>query len=280
MRINTNVASMTALESNTTVNNELAQSLGRLSSGLKITKASDDSSGMAIADKLRTQASAIGQGINNANAANTFIQIADKAMAEQSNIMDIVKTKLMQAATSTTSESGRQAILNDIKVLLKQFDAISTSTNYNGEPLLDGNDFTFQIGESSTDIVEVKTTMAATTASISGAGSSLKTLKDTTSISTFSGGTALAFMSAVDTAITNLNTVRSQFGSGQNQVESALRNMMTSKTNIKAAESIIRDVDYAEESANFNKLNIIAQAGTYAISQANNVQQNVLKLLQ
>ncbi len=85
---------------------------------------------------------------------------------------------------------------------------------------------------------------------------------------------------AIDTAITNLNIVRAEFGSGQNQIESALRNMMTAKTNIKAAESIIRDVDYAAESANFNKQNIIAQAGTYAISQANQVQQNVLKLLQ
>ena len=91
---------------------------------------------------------------------------------------------------------------------------------------------------------------------------------------------ALDAMSTIDTALTNLNTVRSEFGSAQNQVESALRNMMTTHTNLKAAESIIRDVDYAAESANFNKQNIIAQAGTYAISQANQVQQNVLKLLQ
>ena len=84
----------------------------------------------------------------------------------------------------------------------------------------------------------------------------------------------------IDTALTSLNTTRSGFGSAQNQLESAVRNMMTQVTNIKAAESVIRDVDYAKESANFNKQNIVAQAGTFAISQANNVQQNVLKLLQ
>ena len=277
MRINTNIASLTAQEAAVNVNKNLSSSLEKLSSGLRINKASDDASGMSIADKLRTQASSIGQGIDNANSANTFIQIADKAMAEQSNILDIVKTKLMQASTSTTSSNGRAAILNDIKALLTQFDSISTSTNYNGTTVLDGSNFTFQIGELSTDTVTVSTSYAVTTTSISGGESSLATLKGLT---TLAASSAIDFMTTIDTSLTALNTVRSEFGSAQNQVESALRNMMTTKTNLKAAESIIRDVDYAAESANFNKQNIIAQAGTYAISQANAVQQNVLRLLQ
>ncbi|MCK5110927.1 MAG: flagellin [Arcobacteraceae bacterium] len=284
MRINTNIASLTAQESAVNVNKNLSSSLEKLSTGLRINKASDDASGMAIADKLRTQASAVGQGIANANSANTFIQIADKAMAEQSNIMDIVKTKLMQASTSTTSTDGRTAILNDIKALLTQFDAISSSTNYNGTTLLDGSNFDFQIGEDSTnDKVTVTTSYAAKTASIdSGTGGSVgvASLSGMTTAASFTAAVALESMEAIDTALTNLNTVRAEFGSGQNQIESALRNMMTTKTNLKAAESIIRDVDYAAESANFNKQNIIAQAGTYAISQANAIQQNVLKLLQ
>ncbi|MCK5110926.1 MAG: flagellin [Arcobacteraceae bacterium] len=287
MRINTNVASLTAQESAVNVGKNLSSSLEKLSTGLRINKASDDASGMAIADKLRTQASAVGQGIANANAANTFIQIADKAMAEQSNIMDIVKTKLMQASTSTTSSDGRVAILNDIKALLSQFDAISSSTNYNGTTLLQGADFDFQIGEDSTnDKITVATTYGATTTSIASSGGAagkvgLKSLASTGVTTTnITASMALAAMSTIDAALTNLNTVRSEFGSGQNQIESALRNMMTTRTNLKAAESIIRDVDYAAESANFNKQNIIAQAGTYAISQANAIQQNVLRLLQ
>ena len=280
MRINTNISSLTAQEASVNVNKELGSSLEKLSTGLRINKASDDASGMAIADKLRTQASGVQQGISNANSANTFIQIADKAMGEQSNILDIVKTKLMQASTSTTSTDGRAAILNDVKALLTQFDSISTSTNYNGKTTLNGNDFTFQIGEKATDIVKVSTSRAITTSSISGDGSSLADLKSSMTIDNFAGSAALSLMSTVDKALTNLNTVRSEFGSAQNQVESALRNMMTTHTNLKAAESIIRDVDYAAESATFNKKNIIAQAGTYAISQANAVQQNVLRLLQ
>ena len=278
MRINTNVASLTAQESAVNVGKNLSSSLEKLSTGLRINKASDDASGMAIADKLRTQASSVGQGIANANSANTFIQIADKAMGEQSNILDIVKTKLMQASTSTTSSDGRTAILNDIRALLTQFDAISSSTNYNGTTLLQGADFDFQIGEDSTnDKITVTTSYAARTESITGAGGSLNVIAN---LSDITAGSALTAMTVVDNALTNLNTVRSEFGSGQNQIESALRNMMTTRTNLKAAESIIRDVDYAAESANFNKQNIIAQAGTYAISQANAIQQNVLRLLQ
>ncbi len=286
MRINTNVASMVAQESSINTNKNLGTSLEKLSSGLRINKASDDASGMAIADKLRTQASGIAQGISNANSANSFIQIADKAMGEQSNILDMVKTKLLQAATSTTSEDGRTAIGKEIKALLTQFDNISTTTNYNSQALLDGSDFTFQIGEAAAETVSVSTSHAATTGSIASSsngtsGAALASLKAgfETGV-TFTATLANGSMDTIDKALTNLNKVRSEFGSGQNQVESAIRNMMTTQTNIKAAESIIRDVDYAAESANFNKQNIIAQAGTYAMSQANSIQQNVLKLLQ
>jgi flagellin len=287
MRINTNISSLTAQEASINVNKALGSSLEKLSTGLRINKASDDASGMAIADKLRTQASGVKQGISNANSANTFIQIADKAMGEQSNILDIVKVKLMQASTSTTSTDGRSAILNDIKALLTQFDSITTSTNYNGKTTLDGSDFTFQIGEKTTDIVKVSTSHAVNTSSIAstaktGAANlvSLKSTATGVSAGNFTATIALKTMEVIDKALTNLNTVRSEFGSAQNQVESALRNMMTTHTNLKAAESIIRDVDYAAESANFNKQNIVAQAGTYAISQANAIQQNVLRLLQ
>jgi flagellin len=111
--------------------------------------------------------------------------------------------------------------------------------------------------------------LGKTSASVTSAGST-----------SFGAGSARAMMKNIDSALNQLNSWRSDVGSTQNQLESALRNMMTQKTNIKAAESVIRDVDYAQESANFNKQNIIAQAGTYAMSQSNAIQQNVLRLLQ
>ena len=292
MRINTNVSSLTALEANTQTNKTLGQSLEKLSTGLKINKASDDASGLSIADKLRTQASGLNQAVSNGNSAVALAQIADKAMAEQSNILDIIKQKLIQASTATTSLDGSDAIAKDISKLLDQVDNIGKQTTYNGILLLQqsagGNEgtaaLTFQMGTLAADTVSLDAGIAA---NASGMGMTTVVGATSAGISNFGGATAAsaqgaarALMAAVDTSLTQLNSWRADVGSTQNQLESAIRNIMTQVTNIKAAESVIRDVDYAQESANFNKQNIISQAGTYSISQANNVQQNVMRLLQ
>jgi flagellin len=284
MRINTNVSSLNAQESATNTNNALSSSLEKLSSGLAINKAADDASGLAIADKLRTQATSINQATDNGNSAVSLLQIADKSMAEQSNILDTIKAKMIQANTDTTSDDGKESIKNDIRKLLEQLNNIAEQTNYNGTALLQastGNGgtgtmtgLTFQVGESANDTIEVGNIQSNTS------GLSLTSIVNNVSAgATFTSYDIIA-QTAVDDAITKLNEFRSEIGSTQNQVESAVRNLMTQATNVNAAESVIRDVDYAQESANFNKQNIIAQAGSYAISQANTVQQNVLKLLQ
>jgi flagellin len=282
MRINTNAASLVAQEAATNTNKNLSSSLEKLSTGLRINKASDDASGLAIADKLRTQASSIGQSISNGNSAVSLTQIADKAMAEQSNILDIIKTKLVQAATDTTSDDGRKAIGKDVSKLLDQLDNIASQTNYNGTTLLQGasggasaDQLTFQMGEKAADIIQTNTGVRANVS-----GLTLDGLKASSDAGFTDAGSARSLMATVDTAINTLNGWRADFGSTQNQLESAIRNQMTQQTNIKSAESVIRDVDYAQESANFNKQNIIAQAGTYAMSQANAIQQNVTRLLQ
>ncbi|AXX88348.1 flagellin [Malaciobacter marinus] len=282
MRINTNAASLVAQEAATNTNKNLSSSLEKLSTGLRINKASDDASGLAIADKLRTQASSIGQSISNGNSAVSLTQIADKAMAEQSNILDIIKTKLVQASTDTTSDDGRKAIGKDVSKLLDQLNNIASQTNYNGTTLLQGasggaaaDQLTFQMGEKAADTIQ---TNSGVRANVSGL--TLDGLKASSDAGFASAGSARSLMATVDTAINTLNGWRADFGSTQNQLESAIRNQMTQQTNIKSAESVIRDVDYAQESANFNKQNIIAQAGTYAMSQANAIQQNVTRLLQ
>ena len=125
MRINTNVASLVAQESNANTNTRIGSSLEKLSTGLRINAASDDASGLAIADKLRTHATALNQAVANGNSAITLTQIADKAMSEQSNILDIVKQKLIQAGTATTSAEGLTSIGKDITKLLDQLNNIS-----------------------------------------------------------------------------------------------------------------------------------------------------------
>ncbi|MDN5126561.1 flagellin [Aliarcobacter butzleri] len=307
MKINTNVSSLTAQEAASNTNKSITNSLEKLSSGLRVNKAADDASGLAIADKLRTQATSINQGIANGNSAVALLQITDKSMAEQSTILDTIKAKLIQANTDTTSVAGRTAIAKDITKLLQQLNNIGEQTNYNGTNLLQNarttsdasnmdnltaartakGGLSFQVGEGSSDLIKTKTInsnvaglklSALARAVRSGAKMSAGATAGTTGV--FTRTMAQSGQKAIDKAITTLNGYRGDIGSTQNQIESAIRNLSTQATNIKNAESVIRDVDYAQESANFNKLNIISQAGSYAISQANAVQQNVLKLLQ
>jgi flagellin len=289
MRISTNVSSLNAIESQVNNSKELSSSLEKLSSGLAINKASDDASGIAIADKLRTQGSGITQAISNANSANTLIQIADKAMGEQSNILDIVTTKLLQASTSTTSGDGRNALAKDINALLTQLNNIASSTNYNGVSVLQlsstdtssASSLSFQIGELSTDKVLTSNNIRANTYGL-GTTNSVGTLQDLKSIvnaGSISASEALDALTILSESVTELNAYRSSFGAAQNQIESSLRNMLTTKTNIKAAESVIRDVDYSVESANFTKRSLIGEASTYAQAQANAIPETVLDFL-
>lgn len=492
------------LKENSINNNKLlGNSLEKLSTGFKINKSSDNASGLAISDKLRTQASGIKQGIDNANSAIALTQIADKSMGEISNILDTVKAKLIQAHTNTTSEDGRISIKKDIEKLLTQIESIAEQTNYNGTKLLSHEGLEFQVGDKSSDIIPLKK-MDINLDSLSGVGDSgidyskvnvndlegytyiqdeyyslysdesqviftkndmlkdnddipitdnindilvndwliylsgsfsiemevnsnnfqlssttvyeniyskillldtddgiiipedestkeyferyisynslsgmvnyvqdgnngdvgygyfefgfgdgfwspndeqyynddiitknqiLKfstsnadfnfslfniqinkieihgignidlrhfyyvnpddiqpnsptitcgTLQDLKNISheDFTFDCAGSFQPVVDFAISKLNNYRSEVGSTQNQLESSVRNNMTNYVNIKNAESIIRDIDYAQESANFNKSNIISQSGSYVQAQANEIDKNyVLSLL-
>jgi flagellin len=176
--------------------------------------------------------------------------------------------------------------MKDMDKLLDQLNNIASQTNYNGITLLQASaqsrdsaaSLTFQMGETANDTISSTAGVMSNTSGLTL--TSLKNAINGQSGADFSAASARGFMTKIDSALNQMNSWRSDFGSTQNQLESALRNMATQQTNIKAAESVIRDVDYAAESANFNKQNIIAQAGTYAISQANAVQQNVLRLLQ
>ena len=286
MRINTNVSSLIAQEANQNTNSRIGSSLEKLSTGLRINKASDDASGLAIADKLRTEANGLQQALSNGNSAVSLTQITDKAMAEQSNILDVIKQKLIQQATATTSVDGAKSIAKDISKLIDQIDNISDTTTYNGQMLLQQSatgtslELKFQMGTGTNDTISLK---AGIFANQSGLG--VSTLYDSAvgagwTTATSAQDSARSFLAGIDSALTTLNGWRADVGSTQNQLESSVRNIMTQVTNTKAAESVIRDVDYASESANFNRQNIIAQAGTYAISQANAASQNVLRLLQ
>ena len=278
MRINTNVSALTAIQQNSKNTRVLDRSLEKLSTGLQINKASDNEAGMSIADKLRTQISSTRQGLDNANSAVAMLQIADQAINEQSNILDTIRTKLVQASSSTTSSDGIESLNSDIQKLLTQLDNIAIETNYNGITMLsDGTDSgsasekVFHMGLTSDSEVKLDAGIQTNT-------TGLDVKKSDMEIN--SNSDARDRLSKVDDALTTLNNTRAKIGTVQSQVNSSMRGIMAIAVNIGTAESIIRDVDYASESANFNKANIISQAGNYALTQANASAQGVTRYLQ
>ena len=256
------------------------QSLNAIATGVTLNQASNDASSLAISNNLQVEANGYSQAIENTNSAIALTQIADGATKEQSNILDNVKEKLLQASTDTTSQDGRESILKDIQGLLEQFDNIASSTNYNGNTLLQDSDtnnaassnLQFQAGNENADIIETQGVQSNT----EGLGLSGLLNQD---VNSFSSSDARAFLEDIDNAISGLSDIRSEFGSVQNQLESSTTNLLTQKNQTIEANSVF-DTDYAKESSNFSKQNVLAQIGAYASAQANNInQQTVGRLL-
>ncbi|RXK14175.1 flagellin [Halarcobacter mediterraneus] len=274
MQVNNNVQ----FDQSTYLN--LNQSLNRISTGLEINSAADDASSLSISDKLRTEASGLSQSIDNVNSGLASLQIADKSISEQSNILDTVKEKLLQASTDTTSQDGREQILDEIKDLLTNFDQIASSTNYNGETLLqnssddssESQSLQFQAGTSSEDIIESTTIQSNT----QGVGLENLINQDPTS---FDAATARAYLGDIDSALTTINNYRGDLGSTQNQLQSSARNLFSEYVSTQEANSAISDLDYSKEVSNFNKQNILAQIGAYGAAQSSNINQNIVNRL-
>jgi flagellin len=274
MQINSN----SALDQNIYLN--LNQSLNRISTGVELNQSSDNASSLSIANSLLSQSNGYSQAIENTNSAIASSQIASGATNEQSNILDNIKGKLLQASTDTTSQEGRASILKDIQSQLDQFNQIASGTNYNGQTLLqkskDDTSATdtqqYQSGLTGDNIIESSSVQSNTQ------GLGLTDLLNQDS-ATFTATDARGFLENVDKAINGLNDIRTDIGATQNQLESSNRNLLTQETSTLNAASLF-DTDYAKESSNFSKQNILAQIGAYGQSQANNInQQTVLRLL-
>lgn len=256
------------------------QALNKIATGHEINSASDDASGLAIVEQLNAETSGISQSIDNVNSGLASLQIADGALSEQSDTLDTVKEKLLQASTDTTSQDGREALLNEIQDLLENFDNIASSTNYNEQTLLQNESddqsaskgLELQAGTNFDDIIESTPIQSNT----EGLGLTDLANEDPSS---FSAKDARDYLKTVDTAIDTLSTIRSDVGSTQNQLESSSRNLLSQYTQTTSASSIIQEVDYAKEVANFSKQNILAQIGAYGAAQSNNINQNIVTRL-
>jgi len=265
-RINTNIGAMNAHRNATMNNVGLDKSLNSLSSGLRINKAADDAAGLAIANQLSSQSQGLGQAIRNSNDGIGLLQTADGALEEYGNILQRIRVLGVQASNDTNDSDSRAAIKTEIDALVGEANQIKSSTDFNGTKLLSGGAATMniQVGHTAADKLNVG---IADVGALAAQTVSTSTQAQTT-------------ISNMDTAITANDTRRANIGANQNRLESVVRNISVTQVNVASAESQIRDVDFAAESANFAKHNILAQSGSYAMSQANSVQQNVLRLLQ
>ena len=256
------------------------QALNRISSGSNITSAADDASGLSILQNLQVESSGISQSIENVTQGIAAVQIGDEAVQRQSEILDQVKEKLLQASTDTTSQDGREALLKDIQGLLDNFDNIASSTNYNGQTILQNSatdnsastGFEFQAGTESGDLIQSGSIQSNTL------GTGLTSLVNQDP-ATFDSQTAREYLETVDQAINSVNDYRAELGSTQNQLQSSTRNLLSEFTENRNATSTLQDVNYAQEVANFSKQNILAQIGAYGAAQSNNINQNIVSRL-
>ena len=263
LTINSNAGGSFTVNQLRNVQDAFTSSLEKIATGKRINKAADDASGMVIADNLGNQARSIGQAISNANDAISMSQIADGALEESTSIIQTIRTKALQAANASQGLESRQAIQNDIDKLIGQLDTIAQNTSYNNQKLLSG-DFvnqSFQVGANAGETITVS--IGSTESSQLG-DQELGRLSD---INVLTAEGAQAAVEITDAALKEVNRIRSEIGSTQNQLTSTISSLSTTRINVLSAESTIRDVDLAEESMNLSRLKRLSQARAYAAVQ-------------
>jgi flagellin len=272
LRINTNTASLNAQRNLTNTTEQLQRSLSRLSSGLRITRASDDAAGLAISERFRAEVRSLQQAQRNALDGISLLQVAEGALNETSGNLIRLRELAIQSANGTLGAGERAALNAEFQDLLTEIDRVANVTEFNGTLLLDGSapTITFQVGANNTVNDQISVTGVDATTTGLGVGA----LAVDTQLA------AQGALTTLDTAIDSVSTLRGGFGTAQNRLESTIRSIAVAVENTAAAESRIRDVDVAIETANLTKYQVLQQAGIAVMAQANVSTQSALALLQ
>ena len=274
LRINTNVASLNAQRNLTGTKWGLDKSLERLSSGYRINRAGDDAAGLAISENLRAQTRGLKQASRNAQDGVSLIQVAEGGLNEISSIMIRLRELAVQAASDTIGPVERQFLNVEYDQLVSEVDRIADSTEFNGTQLLSGTGsvLDFQVGtRNDPNIDRLTFDSSKADANSAALGVNLTSVADKASAQTS--------LSAIDAAIVSVSAMRADFGAIQNRLQSTISNIGISVENLSAANSRIRDVDVAEETAELTRNNILLQAGTSVLAQANQTSNTALSLL-
>lgn len=291
--INTNLISLNAQRNLSASQSSLATTMQRLSSGLRVNSAKDDAAGLAIAERMNAQVRGMNVAMRNANDGISMAQTAEGALSKITDNLQRMRELAVQAANDTNNTNDRGSLGKEYKQLAEEIARVMTSSKFNGRPLFtDSTPVQFQVGANVTSdnqiaLAGIDLTAALGTASTAGLG-----LDSTANPPTVSGplgnltGTsaqatdARASMSAIDQALDLVNSHRATFGAAQNRFEAVVANLQVASENTAAARSRITDADYAQETANLSRTQILQQAGTAMLAQANQMPQSVLKLIQ
>lgn len=276
MQINTNVAATTAYGHLAASSAAKNTSLERLSSGFRINKAADDAAGLVISEKLQGQVNGIKVAIRNAQDGIGVIQTADGALTEVTLILHRMRDLAMHAGNGATDEDARAADLAEYTELAAEIDRIAETTKFGATNLLDGSfTTTFNIGATAADGDVVDVTIESGTP---GEGFSSANL-GVNGLAFTDAATAQGHVATIDAAIDEVTAARGKLGALQNRLEHTINNLQVTQTNVDAARSRIRDTDMAAEMTEFSKQNILQQAGTAMLAQANSAPQAILQLL-
>jgi flagellin len=258
--------------------NAASKSMEKLSSGYRINRAADDAAGLAISEKMRGQIGGLDQAQRNAQDGVSLVQTAEGSLNEVHSMLQRVRDLKTQFDNGTLSSSDQDAIAAEVSQIGQELGNIASQTSFNGNKLLTGSQFTFQVGANDGETIQTTgVTLSATIAS--GGLSELSALSSTSLAKAALSTGSLSAVATIDTAITNISTARANYGAVQNRLEHRLNNLATYQENLTASESRIRDVDMAAEMTSYTKSNILQQAGTSMLAQANQAPQSVLSLL-
>ncbi|MEN6081226.1 flagellin [Chromobacterium piscinae] len=278
--VNTNVSSLQAQLNLNNSQMSLTKSLQRLSSGLRVNSAKDDAAGLAISQTLTSAIRGNNQAISNANDGISVGQTAEGALGQIANNLQRIREIAVQSSNASVSNTNRSQLQNEVDQLTQEISRIVQTTQFNGTQLLSGSAvLTFQVGSSGASSNQVSvSSVDMTSGGVLCSYSSALTATGTINITTQSGASAI--LSSLDSDIAEISTVRSTWGSVQNRFDAVVANLQNYVQNLTAANSRIVDVDFASETANLTKNQILQQAGASILKQANTLPQSALTLLQ
>jgi len=272
--INTNMMSLNTQRSLNTSQGSMQTSLERLSSGLRINRAKDDAAGLAISERFTAQIRGLEQANRNANDGISLLQTAEGALAEATNALQRMRELSVQALNATVGDDDKRSLNQEFTALANEIQRNATATKFNGVPVIGSAvSLNFQIGYEAGSVSKI----TVTTADIATASGVASILSSAGTISTLAGASAM--LVAIDTALDLISQLRADFGAAQNRLESTVRNNANIIENQSAARSRVMDTDFAKETANLTRTQILQQAGTAMLAQANQLPQNVLQLL-